>query len=310
MDYFNDSVNPIEPGAQIATTGIKPSSEFISNVKNEAKSLVSVEDNGKMFEHIKNLVKQGNFLKLSKMEQNDATWKSYIYNLPKGTMKWLLNASIDTLPTRVNLKQWGKINNDKCFCGQRQTLNHILNCCTVSLNQGRFTYRHDSILNYIHKCLDTSKYTCYTDIQGYQSQNGGTIPPEILITPLKPDIVIVDKKSKVLEIFELTVPSESRISTAHNLKQEKYQHFSSDITRYKVSVNPFEVGSHTGYISRDNKEVLARLHKFCKGDIKFKCFRNNISAIAVLGSYFVFNSRNIETWHTPSEFIYTPMTNK
>ena len=90
--------------------------------------------------------------------------------------------------------------------------------------------------------------------------------------------------------------------------KEKYQHFSSDITRYKVSVNPFEVGSHTGYISRDNKQVLARLHKFCKGDLKFKCFKNNISAIAVLGSYFVFNRRNIETWHTPSEFIYAQMT--
>ena len=57
-------------------------------------------------------------------------------------------------------------------------------------------------------------------------------------------------------------------------------------------------GSHNG----------ARLHKFYKGDMKFKCLRNNISAIAVLGSYFVFNSRNIETWDTPSEFIYTPMT--
>ena len=131
----------------------------------------------------------------------------------------------------------------------------------------------------------------------------------IIFTTLKPDIVIVDRKSNNLEIFELTVPSESRISIAHNLKLEKYQHFSSDITRYKVSVNPFEVGSHTGYISRDNKQVLARLHKFCKGDIKFKCFRNNVSAIAVLGSYFVFNSRNIETWHTPSEFIYAPMIN-
>ena len=307
---LDESVNPIEPGAQTTTTEvIKPSTKFILNVKNEAKSLVSVEENGKMYEHVQNLVKQGNFLELSKCEQNDATWKSYIYNLPKGTMKWLLNASIDTLPTRVNLKQWGKVNNDKCFCGQRQTLNHILNCCVVSLNQGRFTYRHDSILNYIHKCLDTTKYTCFTDIQGHQTQSGGTIPPEILVTTLKPDIVIVDRKSNNLEIFELTVPSESRISIAHNLKLEKYQHFSSDITRYKVSVNPFEVGSHTGYISRDNKQVLARLHKFCKGDIKFKCFRNNVSAIAVLGSYFVFNSRNIETWHTPSEFIYAPMIN-
>ena len=44
-------------------------------------------------------------------------------------------------------------------------------------------------------------------------------------------------------------------------------------------------------------------------DIKFKQFKNNISSIAVLGSYFIFNNRNIETWHTPSEFINAPMTN-
>ena len=128
---------------------IKPSSKFISNVNQEIKSLVSVQENGKLLEHVQKLVKQGKFLELSKLEHNDATWKSFIYNLPKGTMKWLLNSSIDTLPTKVNLKQWGKVTNDKCFCGQRQTLNHILNCCVVSLNQGRFTYRHDSILQYI-----------------------------------------------------------------------------------------------------------------------------------------------------------------
>ena len=169
-------------------------------------------------------------------------WKSYIYNLPKGTMKWILNASIDTLPTKVNLKQWGKVTNEKCFCGQRQTLNHILNCCVVSLDQGRYTYRHDSILNYIQKCLDNTKYTCYTDIQGHQTQGGGTLPPDIIVTTLKPDIVVIDKKTKTLDIFELTVPGETRISTAHNLKFEKYQHFISDIQTYRVSVHPFEVG--------------------------------------------------------------------
>ena len=83
------------------------------------------------------------------------------------------------------------------------------------------TREDDSILNYIHKCLDTTKYTCFTDIQGHQTQSGGTIPPDILVTTLKPDIVILDRKSNTLEIFELTVPGESRISIAHNIKLGK-----------------------------------------------------------------------------------------
>ena len=259
-----------------------------------------------MLEHVQKLVKQGKFLELSQCEKNDATWKSYIYNLPRGTMKWILNSSIDTLPTKVNLKQWGKVNNDKCFCGQRQTLNHILNCCVVSLNQGRYTYRHDSILNYIQQCLDITKYTCYTDIAGHQAPGGGTIPPDVLVTTLKPDLVIIDKKQKSIHIFELTVPGEMRIITAHKLKLEKYQHFQTDINTLKVSVHPFEIGSHTGYISRENKETLSSLHKFCKKDIKLKDFKNNISAITILGSYFIFNNRNNETWHTPS-YISNPM---
>ena len=137
---------------------------------------------------------------------------------------------------------------------------------------------------------------------------GGTIPPEIVVTTLKPDIVIIDKKSKSLEIFELTVPGESRILIAHDLKLGKYNHFETDIQTYKVTVQPFEVGSHTGYISRYNKERLGRLHKFCKREIKFKNFKNNISAIAILGSYYIFNNRNVETWHNPSHFIHSPIT--
>ena len=120
---------------------------------------------------------------------------------------------------------------------------------------------------------------------------------------------VIDKKAKCLEIFELTVPGEARISIANNLKLRKYQHFETDIHTYKVSVLPFEIGSNTGYISRDNKTNLARLHKFCKRDIKLKNFKNNISTIAILDSYYIFNNRNIETWHTPSDYIYSPMTN-
>ena len=130
-----------------------------------------------------------------------------------------------------------------------------------------------------------------------------------MVTTLKPDLVIIDRQRKSLEIFELTVPGETRISTAHNLKFQKYQHFCSDINTYKVSVIPFEIGSHTAYVSRENIENLNKLHKFCKIDLELKSFKKNIPAITVLGSYFLFNNRNIETWHTPSNYIYVPMTN-
>ena len=107
---------------------LAPSSKFIEEVKLEAKMIVNVEDTEQMFNHVTELVKQRKVLELSQLEKNDATWKGYIFNLPRGTMKFLLNAAIDTLPTRVNLKLWGKMTNDKCRFGRRNTLNHISEC--------------------------------------------------------------------------------------------------------------------------------------------------------------------------------------
>ena len=97
----------------------------MNEVKNDVKVQVLMEDNESSLNHIKTLIKQGRFLELTQMEQTDATWKSYLYNLPKGTMKFVLNASIDTLPTKANLTQWGKRTNDKCRCGVKETLNHV-----------------------------------------------------------------------------------------------------------------------------------------------------------------------------------------
>ena len=265
--------------------------------------------NDDIYTHVRSLVKQGKFLELTHLEKNDATWQSFIYNLPKGTMKFVLNSSIDTLPTKVNLKQWGKLSNDKCYCGRRQTLNHILNCCNRSLNDGRYTFRHDCILHYISQCLDKQKFKCYIDIEGEQTAAGGTLPPHVIVSNLKPDIVVVNQKDKKVSIFELTVPSEQRIETSHKLKFDKYQHFLADIKTHKASVTPFEIGSHTGHISSSNRKNLSEIHKFCKPSIKLKKFIQNISAITILGSFYLFNCRNLETWDNPG-IIHPPFTNQ
>ena len=93
------------------------------------------------------------------------------------------------------------------------------------LIRGRYTWRHDSILSHIvltiSKLIPKEKFTIYADIPGYKT-NGGTIPPNILPTSLKPDIVIVNNTEKSVHIFELTVPFETNINSAHERKISKY----------------------------------------------------------------------------------------
>ena len=51
-----------------------------------------------------NFIKEVKADELTKLQGSDATWHSFILNLPRGTKKWILNSSIDTLTTKTNLK--------------------------------------------------------------------------------------------------------------------------------------------------------------------------------------------------------------
>ena len=66
-----------------------------------------------------------------------------------------------------------------------------------------------------------------------------------MVTSERPDIVIVDRKSKNIHIFELTVPFETNIEKEHDYKKNKYAHLEQDI---EAEVIAFEHGSR-GYIS-------------------------------------------------------------
>ena len=62
---------------------------------------------------------------------------------------------------------------------------------------------------------------------------GGTIPTELCVTNLKPDIVIIDNHTKTLHIYELTIPLNMNIDARNREKTQKYSHFIKDITGYK-----------------------------------------------------------------------------
>ena len=116
----------------------------LQSIKSNIKQCVKEDSERDRAEHARKLISQGHLIRLLQEMNIDATWQSYIHALPKGTMKFILNSAINTLPTKANLKLWGKSKSDKCvLCGRIQTLNHVLSSCPKALEEGCYTYRHN-----------------------------------------------------------------------------------------------------------------------------------------------------------------------
>ena len=272
---------------------------FSHKIQEQVRNRVRYDSQEKWEEHVRSLVVQGNTLALASAEKEDTIWKGYMYNLKSGTLKFLLNATIDTLPTAANLQRWKKSPSDLCkLCRGRQTTNHVLNICSVGLNTGRWEWRHNCILNYIVSSVNTDRFTVYSDLEGHQVAGGGTIPPEICITGQRPDVVILDEEKKTINLFELTCPTEGNIEKRHKDKMDKYAHFLTDCSNYTCSVTCFEI-SIKGYVSPRNHTSLKELYKFMKPEVKLLKFKQNISALSVYSSYHIWLCRSDPTFSAP-----------
>jgi hypothetical protein len=72
---------------------------------------------------------QRNLFTLLQAVNESITWKSYMWDLPLGILKFSVNSSIDTLPTFTDLRSSGKRSSINCqLFGNmvKQTLFHVL----------------------------------------------------------------------------------------------------------------------------------------------------------------------------------------
>jgi hypothetical protein len=90
----------------------------VSAFRKEVRRVFHEEEDDAWAARIRGYTMQGNLFALLQAESKGITWKSYMWNLPHGVLKFALNASIDTLPTFTNLKRSGKCASVNChFCG-------------------------------------------------------------------------------------------------------------------------------------------------------------------------------------------------
>ena len=119
-------------------------------------------------------------------------------------MSFLIRARADRLPAPLNLKRWKFKVESKCsLCCQNlfPTTFHILSGCSTSLEQGRFTWRHDSVLLHLTGKVPPS-ISMYADLNG-----PATLPLDLSVSSCRPDLVITENDS--VYILELTIPANS-----------------------------------------------------------------------------------------------------
>ena len=220
-----------------------------------------------------------------------------------------MNAGLNTLPTFDNLKRWGKRVNDRCpFCGNVQTLLHVLSNCGISLDQGRYTWRHNSVLNSIIALLHPALgplFKLYSDMPGFEAPHGGTIPPHILVTNLRPDLFIVSENLKKAIVIELTCPWDPNVQHSHTYKQEKYSPLVADLSQcFTVFHYSVEV-TVRGQITKDNQNrIRAFVFRCCDtpGKLAGKIIKDSSKA-ALLASFSVFCARKEPSWLNPAPLL-------
>jgi hypothetical protein len=123
--------------------------------------------------HASCLTRQGVWTHWDRVLPFDLSWPNLIYGPGPRVIAFVLNAQINSVRTPDMLKLWGYAQTATCsLCGNMQcTLHHLLVNCPFALNQGRYTWRHDSVLLDIERALmnlvpsfNSRKVSCFGEI--------------------------------------------------------------------------------------------------------------------------------------------------
>jgi hypothetical protein len=135
------------------------------------------------------------------------------------------------------------------------------------------------------------------DIEGYLI-GGGTVPPDIIPTAQKPDIVLTFPEEKKVFLFELTVPFETNIDDANKLKTDRYAALAGDISDagFNCTLIPFEVGSR-GLITKSNTSRLRGLLRTLRCNVKYTALKDNIVKKSLMSSFSIFQARHEKEWN-------------
>jgi hypothetical protein len=188
-------------------------------------------------------------------------YKKIVQSLPPKQMEFAVKAVTNGLITRRWLSFVSGANGKCPLCKtQYHTIGHILSGCQISLQQGRYTYRHNNVLRvirgWIKKTLEDNNtaFRVWTDLP--DECHDWQLPNGILhkhLQGMRPDIIVstttIEKEveTTTVWIIELTCPTEQRFVASNDLKRRKYEPVAA-VFRHQPTIDivelvPIEVGA-------------------------------------------------------------------
>ena len=217
-------------------------------------------------------------------------WSTAQSKLPKNIYNFTIRYINNTLPTRKNLMKWGIQKSSDCsFCLASESLLHVVSGCQHYLD--RFTWRHNSVLNFIALSLKSvNNTTLYADLDGYIS------PSIISGDQYRPDLIL--KTPNALFILELTVGFESNLEKNADRKKNRYKELINDLkNHYNVKFVNLSI-SALGVFSRECSTFMNMLDDLNIEGQNCKYIIRKIMSIAIRTKYYIFCCRN-KMWDGP-----------
>ena len=151
---------------------------------------------------------------------------------------------------------WKKKHTSQCFaCGNEQTLGHVAGGCNSHLREGRFNWRHNSVLVNLANSLKV-----YSDVQLYVDNDKFRSPSIITGDDQRPDLLLTDKRNSMY-VLELTVGFEPNIEKNAKRKNDKYKELLKSMKKDYTSITFINLSMGAlGIIGKDS----TNLHKLLK----------------------------------------------
>ena len=299
-----------------------------------------------LLSHSVQLSRQGTWINFSESTVPfDLSWKNLIFGPSHRVISFVINATINSCKTPSMMKLWGYKKSDKCtLCDETNcTLHHILSNCKVSLQQQRYTWRHDSVLlvlqlsisEYLEKqtkqpqksvklikfvkkgsaCGKGNSRSSYRSSSILDNATDWKIlvdftkkkilfPPEIYATSERPDIVLFSHSSHKVILIELTCPAEEGIEAASLRKKGRYNQLLADIN--DDVDNPWSASLFTiegGARGFVAYSMLSFLRKIGIAPRKARSICKQVSCILVRCSYAIWLQREAHNWDSNRELI-------
>ena len=194
------------------------------------------------------------------VEGREVKW-SHLWKWSNYRISFLIKSTFDMMPSPANLFKWKLSADDKCACGGRGTLFHIISNCPLGLRT-RYTWRHNQVLRVImdtvkaklddinsgkrpqipdprrpmhfHRegqtatrrtlqTIDDPEWSGAWEMKADLKGEGFGLPVSLPVeTEERPDMAVFCEVRKKLRLLELTVCWESGMEAARLRKEKRY----------------------------------------------------------------------------------------